>query len=216
MSLYDYLVLFPVFIGSLTSIVFYFLVKRIAGEAGGLFAALMIAVSPPLHREREPRVVQVRAPGHIPLRHLRLPLPDAPGQPMSTGRGSSARYSQGSLLGYANTAWGGAVYFTVAFGLFFIVLPFLNFDVSKPRHHRPVLHRWRHLRQRDLPKTGRRRSHEPRGTSRIIGGTLFLVVGQVDEGLGEAGRIQEDHGEGDARASRWRPSHSSASGRSPR
>src|SRR5437870_3255633 len=48
MSLYDFLVLFPIFLGALTAMVFYFMVKRIAGVAGGLFAALMVAVSPPL------------------------------------------------------------------------------------------------------------------------------------------------------------------------
>src|SRR5271154_6647706 len=35
LSLYSYLVLFPVFIGALTAVVFYLLVKRIAGEVGG-------------------------------------------------------------------------------------------------------------------------------------------------------------------------------------
>ena len=61
-SLYNYLVLFPVFVGSLTAIVFYFLVKRIAGEAGGLFAALMIAVSPPLIERGNLGWFKVRSP----------------------------------------------------------------------------------------------------------------------------------------------------------
>ncbi|MDE1854687.1 MAG: hypothetical protein KGI38_13325, partial [Thaumarchaeota archaeon] len=47
-SLYDFLILLPVFLGALTTITFYFLMRRIAGEAAGLFSALVVAVSPPL------------------------------------------------------------------------------------------------------------------------------------------------------------------------
>ena len=47
-TLYDLLVLLPVFFGAITAIVFYFLVRKIAGDAAGLFAAIIFAVSPPL------------------------------------------------------------------------------------------------------------------------------------------------------------------------
>src|SRR5437879_473089 len=48
LSLNDYLVLFPPFIGALSTLAFYLLVKRIAGEAGGLFAALVVRGTPTL------------------------------------------------------------------------------------------------------------------------------------------------------------------------
>ena len=128
-TLYDYLVLFPVFIGSLTSIVFYFLVKRIAGEVGGLFAALMVAVSPPLIErgnlgwfKSEPLCIFLFACAG----YLFLTLLDSP---MSNRQRIFRAVFAGLLAGYANTAWGGGLYFTVAFAFFFVIMPFLNFDV---------------------------------------------------------------------------------------
>lgn len=128
-SLYDYLVLFPVFVGALTSVVFYYLVKRIAGEAGGLFAALMIAVSPPLIErgnlgwfKSEPLCIFLFAIAA----YLFLTLLDSP---MSNRQRIFRALLAGLLSGYANTAWGGGEYFTIAFAFFFVVMPFLNFDV---------------------------------------------------------------------------------------
>ncbi len=45
---YDFLVAFPVIIGSLTIIPLYYLVKKMTNSAGGIFAALIFAVSPPI------------------------------------------------------------------------------------------------------------------------------------------------------------------------
>jgi len=130
MSLYNFLVLFPVFIGSLTAVVFYFLVKRIAGDTGGLFAALMIAVSPPLIErgnlgwfKSEPLGIFLFAIGA----YLFLTLLDSE---MSSKQRIWRAIIGGFFLGYANTAWGGSEYFTAAFGLFFVILPFLNVNLS--------------------------------------------------------------------------------------
>ena len=140
MSLYDYLVLFPVFIGSLTSIVIFFLVKRIAGTAGGLFAALMFAVSPPILErgnlgwfKSEPLGIFLFAVSA----YIFLTLLDSD---MSARQRVLRGIVAGFLLGYANTAWGGAEYFTAAFGLFFIVLPFLDSRPLEARHNRALLH----------------------------------------------------------------------------
>src|SRR3984893_6032211 len=129
MSFYNYLVLFPVFIGALTSTMFYLFVKRIAGEAGGLFAALMVAVSPPLIErgnlgwfKSEPLAIFLFACAG----YLFLTLLDSP---MSTRQRVFRSVFAGLLAGYANTAWGGGLYFSVAFGVFFVLLPFLNYDV---------------------------------------------------------------------------------------
>lgn len=129
-SLYNFLVLFPVFIGSLTAVVFYFLVKRIAGDVGGLFAALMVAVSPPLIErgnlgwfKSEPLGIFLFGIGAYIFLTL---LDNEMSAKQRIGRGLIA----GFLLGYANTAWGGSEYFTAAFGLFFVILPFTNVDLS--------------------------------------------------------------------------------------
>ena len=131
-SLYNYLVLFPVFVGSLTCVVFFFLVKRIAGTAGGLFAALMFAVSPPILErgnlgwfKSEPLGIFLFALSA----YVFLTILDSD---MSVRQRVLRGLFAGFLLGYANTAWGGAEYFTAAFGLFFIVLPFLD-SVDLPK-----------------------------------------------------------------------------------
>ena len=130
MSLYNFLVLFPVFIGALTAIVFYFLVKRIAGEAGGLFAALVVAVSPPLIErgnlgwfKSEPLAIFLFALSSYFL----LTLLDSD---MSRRQRIFRAIFAGLLIGYANTSWGGALYFSAAIGLFFIIIPFLNLNLN--------------------------------------------------------------------------------------
>ena len=45
-SLYDFAILFPVVIGSLTTVVIFALVRTIGGTAAGLFASLFFAISP--------------------------------------------------------------------------------------------------------------------------------------------------------------------------
>ena len=47
-SLYDFTILFPAVIGSLTVVVIFALVRLFAGTAAGLFASLLFAVSLPI------------------------------------------------------------------------------------------------------------------------------------------------------------------------
>ena len=49
---------------------------------------------------------------------------------MSSRQRISRALLAGFFLGYANTAWGGSEDFTAAFGLFFVILPFLNVNLS--------------------------------------------------------------------------------------
>ena len=175
MSLYNYLVLFPVFIGSLTAVVFYFLVKRIAGEAGGLFAALMIAVSPPLIErgnlgwfKSEPLGIFLFAVSSL----IFLTILDSD---MSSRQRVFRGIIAGFLLGYANTAWGGAEYFTAAFGLFFIFLPFLDLDLSNLAIAALVFTAGDIFGSAIFPEIGVGVVTSAEGLA-IIGGTLFILV----------------------------------------
>jgi dolichyl-diphosphooligosaccharide--protein glycosyltransferase len=129
-TLYDFLVLLPVFLGALTSVLFYFLMRRIAGDAAGLFSAMMIAVSPPLIErgnlgwfKSEPLAILL----FVAASYLVLTVFDKE-------RGLRSRVVRGLfagfLAGYASTAWGGGDYFSAAFGLIFLLLPFMNLDLS--------------------------------------------------------------------------------------
>jgi dolichyl-diphosphooligosaccharide--protein glycosyltransferase len=177
MSLYDYLVLFPVFIGSLTAIVFYLLVKRITGEAGGLFAALMIAVSPPLIErgnlgwfKSEPLAIFLFACAG----YLFLTLLDSK---MTNRQRVFRAIFAGLLAGYANTAWGGGLYFSIAFGLFFVIMPFLNFDVPGLSVVGLLFTAGDIFASAIFPRPGTGIVTNPAGFA-LIGGTVFLVVGQ--------------------------------------
>ncbi len=174
-SLYNYLVLFPVFIGSLTSIVFFYLVKRIAGTAGGLFAALMFAVSPPILErgnlgwfKSEPLGIFLFAVSA----YLFLTLLDSD---MSARQRVVRGIFAGFLLGYANTAWGGAEYFTAAFGLFFILLPFLDIDLSKLAITGLFFTAGDIFGSAIFPRPGVGVVTSAEGIA-IIGGTLFILV----------------------------------------
>jgi dolichyl-diphosphooligosaccharide--protein glycosyltransferase len=176
-SLYNYLVLFPVFVGSLTAIVFYYLVKRIAGEAGGLFAALMIAVSPPLIErgnlgwfKSEPLCLFLFAIAA----YLFLTLLDSP---MSNRQRILRALLAGLLSGYANTAWGGGLYFTVAFAFFFVIMPFLNFDVPSLSIVALLFTAGDIFGSAIFPRPGIEIVTNPAGFA-LIGGAVFLVVGQ--------------------------------------
>ena len=179
LSLYDYLILFPVFLGSLTAIVFYYLVKRIAGEAGGLFAALMIAVSPPLIErgnlgwfKSEPLAIFLFAISA----YLFLTMLDSP---LSNKQRIFRAVFAGLISGYANTAWGGGDYFTIAFTFFFIAIPFLNFDVPGLSVVALLFTAGDIFGSAIFPedKFGVKFLTNPVGFA-IVGATLFLVVAQ--------------------------------------
>ncbi len=176
-SLYNLLVILPVFFGATTAIIFYFLVRKIAGDAAGLFAALVVAVSPPLIErgnlgwfKSEPLAILLFvSASYVVLtvfdkeRHLRSRILRA--------------LLGGILIGYANTAWGGGDYFSAAFGLIFILIPFLNFDLSG---YSPAIITFTTSTlfiSAIFPRPGIGIVTNPVGLV-LIGGTLFVLVAQ--------------------------------------
>ena len=176
-TLYDWLIVLPVFLGSLTTIVFYFLVRKIAGDAAGLFAALMFAVSPPLIErgnlgwfKSEPLAILL----FVTASYLMLTVFDKERNIRS--RVLRAVMS-GILIGYANTAWGGGDYFSAAFGLIFVLIPFLNLDIGG---YTPAIISFTASTlfvSSIFPRPGVAIVTNPVGLV-LIGGTLFTLVAQ--------------------------------------
>ena len=83
----------------------------------------------------------------------------------------------GLLAGYANTAWGGGLYFTVAFAFFFVIMPFLNFDVPSLGIIALLFTAGDIFGSAIFPRPGIGIVTNPAGFA-LIGGTVFLVVGQ--------------------------------------
>jgi dolichyl-diphosphooligosaccharide--protein glycosyltransferase len=176
-SLYDWLVIFPVLLGALTAVMFYFLVRKIAGDAAGLFAALIVAVSPPLIErgnlgwfKSEPLAILL----FVAASYLMLTVFDKE-RPV---RGRVLRALLGGvLIGYANTAWGGGDYFSAAFGLIFVLIPFLNLDLAG---YIPAIVSFTAstlLVSAIFPRPGVAIVTNPVGLV-LIGGTLFVLVAQ--------------------------------------
>jgi dolichyl-diphosphooligosaccharide--protein glycosyltransferase len=176
-SLYDLLILLPVFFGALTAVLFYFLVKRIAGDAAGLFAALMIAVSPPL--------IERGNLGWFKSEPLCILLAVAAGYLMLTvfDKERSMRSkvlraaSAGLLTGYAATAWGGGDYFTGAFGILFVLLPFIDLDLASISPALVSFTACVLLAGASFPRPGVALVTNPVGLA-LIGGTVFVLVAQ--------------------------------------
>ena len=131
LSLYDFLVLFPVFVGALTTLLLFLLVKKIGGTTAGIFASLLFAVSPP--------IIQRGSLGWYKSEPLAFLLGTLAGyfflsiyDEKTSNFGTVWRAAiTGFLLGYANTSWGGAYFFTVIFAGVLLVTPFLDVDHRK-------------------------------------------------------------------------------------
>ncbi|MDA4124870.1 MAG: hypothetical protein OK438_05420 [Thaumarchaeota archaeon] len=176
-TLYDTLVLLPVFFGAITSVLFYFLVRRIGGDAAGLFGALVIAVSPPLIErgnlgwfKSEPLAIML----FVAASYLVLTVFDKE-------RGLRSRVLRaiggGLLIGYANTAWGGGDYFSAAFGLMFIIIPFLNLDLAGVSPAIISFTASTIFVSAIFPRPGVAIVTNPVGLA-LIGGTVFVLVAQ--------------------------------------
>jgi len=127
MELYDFTIIFPVIVGSFSSIVIFLLVRVIGGTTAGLFSALFFSVSLPLI--------------------LRGSLGWFKSEPLGLFFGLLATYfllsgiqsknkkiaiikllTSGIFLPLAISAWGGSQFFIIPIGLFFLILPFIRSD----------------------------------------------------------------------------------------
>jgi dolichyl-diphosphooligosaccharide--protein glycosyltransferase len=176
-TLYDTLVILPVLFGAITSIMFYFLVRKIAGDAAGLFAALVFAVSPPLIErgnlgwfKSEPLAIML----FVGASYLMLTVFDKE----RSVRNRIIRATFGGILaGYANTAWGGGDYFSAAFGLMFVLIPFLNLDLASLSPAIISFTAATIFVSAIFPRPGVSIIGNPVGLA-LIGGTLFFLVAQ--------------------------------------
>jgi dolichyl-diphosphooligosaccharide--protein glycosyltransferase len=176
-SLYDFIVLLPVFLGAITSIMIYFLVRKIGGDAAGLFAALVFAVSPPLIErgnlgwfKSEPLCILL----FVSASYVMLTVFDK--ERVARSRILRA-FLAGALLGYANTAWGGGDYFSAAFGLLFVAIPFMNLELSGLSPAIISFTAATLFFSALFPKPGILIVSNPVGLA-MIGGTLFVLVAQ--------------------------------------
>jgi len=126
-SLYDFTILFPVIIGSLTVIVIFGLVRVFAGTTAGLFASLLFAVSLPIILRGTIGWFKSEPLGiFYALFALYLFF--------SGIRSKNKKIAflkiifGGITMTFAMASWGGVQFFIIPLGLFILVLPFVRKD----------------------------------------------------------------------------------------
>jgi len=126
-SLYDFTIMLPVVLSSLTTVVIFALVRTIGGTTAGLLASLFFAVSPIIIMrgsigwfKSEPLGLFY---GLLAIYLLISAIKSDKGK-ISVAKIVAA----GILLSIGISSWGGIQFFILPIGLFFIVLPFLKKD----------------------------------------------------------------------------------------
>jgi dolichyl-diphosphooligosaccharide--protein glycosyltransferase len=126
-SLYDFTILFPAVIGSLTVIVIFGLVRLFAGTTAGLFASLLFAVSLPIILrgaigwfKSEPLGIFYALFGlYFFFSGIR-------------SKNKKIAFSKiilgGVVMTFAMASWGGIQFFIIPLGLFILALPFVRKD----------------------------------------------------------------------------------------
>ena len=126
-SLYDFTVMFPLVIGSLTCLVVFALVRVIGGTTAGLLAALMFAISLPILL-RGMIGWYKSEPFGLFLSFIAIYL-FLSAIKKNKGKISFIKLiSGGVVLGLSLAAWGGNQFFLLPLAIYFIALPFFNSD----------------------------------------------------------------------------------------
>lgn len=126
-GLYNYTIMFPVVVGSLTAVVVFALVRVIGGTAAGLVAALLFSVSPAIIIRGTVGWFKSEPLGlfyGLLAVYLFLSGIGSRGAPAGVLKMAGA----GVLLAFALSAWGGTQFFLLPIGIFMMALPFLRRD----------------------------------------------------------------------------------------
>jgi len=126
-SLYDFTIIFPMVVSSLTAIVIFALVRTIGGTTAGLFASLFFAISPIIIMRGSIGWFKSEPLGlFYGLLAVYLLLS---GIKSDKGKVSVAKIvGAGIVLAFGLASWGGTQFFILPIGLFFLALPFLRKD----------------------------------------------------------------------------------------
>ena len=128
-SLYDFTILFPTIIGSLTCIVVFALVRVIGGTTAGLFASLFFSISLPVIIRGQIGWFKSEPLGlFFGILSIYLFLS---GIKSENHKISFVKLIFGGIfLIFSLSSWGGSQFFIIPLGIFFLVLPFLRKDLK--------------------------------------------------------------------------------------
>jgi dolichyl-diphosphooligosaccharide---protein glycosyltransferase len=126
-SLLDFVIMFPVIIGSLTTIVMFALVRNLSSTTAGMFAGLLFAFMPAIIQRGNLGWFKSEPLGLF-LALLSVYLFISSIKSKNILRTILTAAGGGLILGLANSSWGGIQYFSIPLAIFFFVLPFLRKD----------------------------------------------------------------------------------------
>jgi len=127
LSLYDYTILFPTIIGSLTVIIIFALVRILGGTTAGLFAALFFSVSLPVILRGTLGWFKSEPLGlFFGLLGLYFFLSGIKSENKKLAIIQSI--AGGIFLGFGLASWGGIQFFIIPIGIFIFTLPFVRKD----------------------------------------------------------------------------------------
>ena len=126
-TLYDFTIMFPIVVSSLTTVIIFALVRTIGGTTAGLLASLFFAISPMIIMRGSLGWFKSEPLGlfyGLLAVYLLISAIKA-----DKGKVSAAKIvGAGVLLALGLASWGGVQFFILPIGLFFIALPFLRKD----------------------------------------------------------------------------------------
>ena len=124
-SLYDFVILFPMIIGSLTAIAVFAFVRVLGGTTAGLLASLMFAVSVPIFTRGLIGWFKSEPLGLF-FAFIAIYL-FVSGIMVNKGKFSFIRLIFGGIfLTFGLSSWGGILFFFIPIILFYFILPFLK------------------------------------------------------------------------------------------
>jgi len=126
-NLYDFTILFPAIIGSLTCIVLFALVRVIGGTTAGLISALLFSISLPIIVRGQIGWFKSEPLGiFLGILGIYLFLSGLNSQNHKIG--FAKLIGSGIFIIFGLSAWGGNQFFVIPLGIFFFILPFLRND----------------------------------------------------------------------------------------
>ena len=125
LSLYDYTILFPAIIGSLTVVVIFGLVRLLGGTMAGLISSLLFAVSLPIILRGTAGWFKSEPLGiFYGLLGLYFFLSAIKSENKKTA--FVKIISGGIIFSFAMSSWGGNQFFIIPIGIFILILPFIK------------------------------------------------------------------------------------------
>jgi dolichyl-diphosphooligosaccharide---protein glycosyltransferase len=173
-SLLDFTIILPVILSSLTTIIFFLVVRKISSTSAGLFAALLLAVSP--------AIVQRGSLGWFKSEPLGLFLGLlAVYLFLSAIKDTKFKYLLakalfgGLILGVGIGTWNGVQYFSLPISLFLFAIPFIRKDTQYAMYAAIIFTIFTVISAAAFPRAG---TLFPFGLSGIllIGGAVFFVI----------------------------------------